>query len=149
MKVQTLAFAFLAFASGAALAQEGGPRSRIAALDTNKDGAITLEEARAPRAAAFSRLDTNSDGSISKQEAEAGRDAMRQRAPGGPGETERRGRGGHGEGFARMDANGDQLLTRDEFINAPNPMFQRFDENKNGVLEAAELAKLPQRGQRS
>jgi hypothetical protein len=44
---------------------------RIARLDTNKDGKLSMAENRAPAAAQFDRLDTNKDGILSVEEQRA------------------------------------------------------------------------------
>jgi hypothetical protein len=46
-------------------------------VDTDNDGAISLDEQRAQATKRFDRLDTNSDGKIDKAERDAARERMR------------------------------------------------------------------------
>jgi hypothetical protein len=46
-------------------------------IDTNGDGAISLDEQHAQADRRFARLDTNSDGKIDKAEGDAARERMR------------------------------------------------------------------------
>jgi hypothetical protein len=70
-----------------------GPGMRGRA-DMDKDGVLTLDEARAPALKLFAYVDRNNDGKVEKAEADAFRDAtMAMRGPGTPG---KHGRGGHG-----------------------------------------------------
>lgn len=65
MKKTIILSAFI-LASGAALAQE----DKLAALDTDNDGRISIEEAAADAelSAAFAELDTNQDGYLTPSE---------------------------------------------------------------------------------
>ena len=51
----------------------GGP-DRILQLDTNQDGKVTRQEARAAAVARFKALDTNKDGVVSGEEASKARE---------------------------------------------------------------------------
>jgi hypothetical protein len=44
-------------------------------------------------------------------------------------------------GLDRLDANGDSQITRAEAQTGAYPMFEKFDANKNGLLEKSELPK--------
>jgi hypothetical protein len=84
MKLKTLsaaaaaaAFAALAFgvqaadekASGGASKPDGGAEAMFKALDKNKDGSISKDEAKGtPHDKDFAKLDKNSDGKLSRQE---------------------------------------------------------------------------------
>jgi hypothetical protein len=126
MRVMFVAAAVLAATTAGALAQGpargGGMLERLMAADTNGDGAITKAEARAAREAAFARLDTDGDGFIAADE----------RA----GKAGKKGKGGFGGG----DTNGDGKISKAEFMAAPYRAFDRFDTNKNDILEASEIA---------
>ena len=39
----------------------------------------------------------------------------------------------------RIDSNGDGKVSKEEFLNAPTMVFDKFDANKDGVLDAQEL----------
>jgi Ca2+-binding EF-hand superfamily protein len=127
--------AVLLFSSCAALAQarEGGA---LELADANNDGKITRQEYIEARAAQFARMDRNSDGVVddadsrqrAKQSGMAKRmaDAMR----------------------GRIDANNDGKISKDEFVNAPTTLFDRFDADKNSELDAKELEAARAAGER-
>lgn len=108
---------------------------RFDGADANRDGVLTAEEARAAftagraerRAAMFARLDTNGDGAISRAEFDARAEARGER--GGPGGW--RGRGGHRGGWGQLDGDG---RTRAEAQARAEAMFARMDANGDGVL---------------
>lgn len=96
--------------------------------------------------ARFDRLDTNKDGQLSAEErkagAEAARKAMAERKggelqdfmPGG-----RRGGGGMGERMmARVDTNGDGMISKAENRAMVEARFARMDAGKDGMAEAGE-----------
>ena len=74
------------------------------------------------RAIRFDEMDKNKDGVLAGDEKVGGR------------------RGGRGI----VDANGDGKVTRAELL-ANAPLFNRLDTNKDGVIDAAELAAIPAR----
>lgn len=130
--------------------------ARFAKGDTNKDGQISAEERRAARphrgpgdpgqqlgttgqgdrearrAKMLARFDTDKDGTLSDAERTAAREARK----GMRGGHHARGLG-HG---ARIDTNGDKLISRDESRTAALAMFDRADANKDGRIDAAERA---------
>lgn len=139
---QWLAAAAVAFTCFAILpygvAQESGEASSQPArpfmrADTNGDGAVTFEELSALRPnlrrERFDLLDSNNDGVLTSADASAGRG--RARHP------------GNGGGFLReADANGDRQVTFDE-LAAVRPQvtrerFARLDRNGDGVLTPAD-----------
>ncbi len=145
--------------AGAAIAQQAAPEAgaphgwarMLAKVDTNKDGAISLDETLAAAKARFAKHDTNNDSKITEQEAMAwrqqhhdmmggkrgggwrrgGEDGPGGRGgPGGPG-----GMGGPGAMLERLDADHDGKLTRAEF----DMPFDRMDANHDGVVDQAEM----------
>jgi uncharacterized low-complexity protein len=49
------------------------------------------------------------------------------------------GKGGEGKcGMGRMDADGDGKVTRDEFMQGHEAMFDKIDQNGDGVIDQAE-----------
>ena len=90
-------------------------------VDADRDGRITRAEAQAARQAAFARIDADGDGYISAQEREAAAAAQRRR------------------GWGRVDADNDGRISRDEFLNQPMRLFDRFDRDGDGVLDASEV----------
>lgn len=60
-------------------------------------------------------------------------------AEGKCGEGMSKGKGGEGKcGMARMDANGDGKITKDEFMQGHEAMFHKIDQNGDGVIDQAE-----------
>lgn len=87
---------------------------RFDRMDANKDGKLTPDEVRPPAPPAAA------DGSAPPPPPSAG--------AGGPG----------GGMFARLDANGDGAIDRDEFRAQAARRFDRMDTNKDGKIDADE-----------
>jgi len=127
---------------------EAKVKEHFAAIDTNKDGVITREEADAYKTAKrqemrdrmFTRLDADKNGQISREEFDAShREGM--------GEGHGRGygmRGMHGRGmmggdlFTKADANSDGKVTLSEATSKALEMFDRADANKDGTVTPEE-----------
>lgn len=129
---------FLAI-SATATAQDRPQRGdRLKALDTNNDGAISLDEANAPQLERFTSIDTNGDGNLTQAEMDASVERRR--------EERRAGR------FAESDTDGNGSISQAEFLanQRGNNLFERLDTNKDEVISAEELAagRQGRRGQR-
>jgi Ca2+-binding EF-hand superfamily protein len=99
--------------------------ARVAAMDTDRDGAITRAEWRGTDEG-FRQQDTNRDGVLSGTE-------VRAVAPGAPSETQAAvGR------FAGMDGDRDGVITRAEW-RGNTQSFRRQDANRDGVLSGQEV----------
>ena len=113
--------------SGVANAQDG---ARLAAADSNGDGAIEWQEVVDMRASGFARMDRNSDGVVNLD------DSPRF----GPGKSR------FTEAFEGLvtnaDANGDGSISKTEMLEAPAPRFTSADVNEDGVLSAEEIESL-------
>jgi hypothetical protein len=97
---------------------------------------LTKAEMLARADARFDAADTNKDGQLSAAERQAGRDKMRAGFEG-----RRGGRGGGGMGermLARVDTNGDGLISRAESRAAAEARFARIDADSDGAIEAGE-----------
>lgn len=121
---------------GSADCPGGGPgkrgaavQERLKAADANNDGFISREEAKAlPRVAAnFDAIDTNRDGQVTGDELRAWHQAHK-------GE-------GRGDGWKKLDANGDGKLSKDEVAGHPRlaNAFDTIDADKDGYLSPEEL----------
>jgi Ca2+-binding EF-hand superfamily protein len=116
--------AVLTFSSCIALAQ-GRDSSALDQADANHDGKVTKQEYNDARAALFARMDRNGDGFIDDADSREGANERGQRAA-----AALRG---------RIDSNGDGKVSKEEFVNAPTMVFDKFDADKNGELDAKEL----------
>jgi Ca2+-binding EF-hand superfamily protein len=119
----------LSAAATAAFAFPGaGPDAMLTKADANKDGVVTRAEFAAMRGETFARLDRNSDGIATLGElprlARSDRPEARQlRAT-----------------LTAADVNKDGKVTRDEFVKAPSPLFERADVNRDNRLDSREIA---------
>lgn len=114
----------------AALALSAAPvpgENLLDKADTNSDGVITRDEARAAREQAFKRADRNSDGVVNDADVPK-RAALaaeyRQRTA---------------QLKTQYDANGDGAVTLAEVQNAPMKAFDAADANKDGVVDKSEV----------
>ncbi|MFT4197445.1 MAG: EF-hand domain-containing protein [Pseudoxanthomonas sp.] len=146
------AWAFAQDADTQAQPQPPGPPAggaQLQKLDTNKDGFISREEAKADSklAADFDKLDKNKDGKLAREELPH----HDRRGPGGPG------RGGQGspgqgqggprgfgggpggrDGLERLDTDHDGRVSKAEATAAANRILQEFDKqdlNKDGYVD--------------
>lgn len=126
MSIKVMTAAVLLLASTFALAQER-ESAALANADADNDGQITRQEYIDARAAQFAKLDRNSDGFI--DDADSRDDAERSQR------SKRMAAAIRG----RLDANDDGKIDKQEFVSAPTMLFDRFDSDKNGVLDAKEL----------
>jgi len=104
---------------------QGRDSAALDQADANHDGKITKQEYTDARVALFARMDRNGDGFIDDSDAREGANERGQRAA-----AALRG---------RIDTNGDGKVSKEEFVNAPTMMFDKFDANKDGVLDATEV----------
>lgn len=93
--------------------------------DTNNDGKVTVDEITADQGRLFGAVDVNGDKVLSVDE------------------FRRRGRLFRSFAtttlFDLLDTNGDQKLTAAEISAPTERWFSRYDENKDGMMEASEL----------
>jgi hypothetical protein len=112
----------------------------LAAADAPADAAIGLAEFQSAARQQMLSADADRDGKLSPAELSAAREAMRGGAT-GPG-APRGGGAGAGRGAGRMfemfDANGDGLLDAAELDAMSARRFQRMDANGDGKVTAAE-----------
>jgi len=124
----TIVLSLVAFGASLAYAEggpRGGQRPSFAQIDTNGDGALTLEEFQNQGQAKFAETDTNGDGQLDVDELTAAAARERGRM------IERL--------MARKDTNGDGMLSYEEMQpREPGRLFERADTDGNGEISQAE-----------
>lgn len=146
----------------------GGPGHAmmlLRAADANGDNSITAAEVDALQAEMFDWMDRNADGFLDEADENPMRARMRaireadraERSDDAPREGRWHrggrdgGRGGH-DGMPphlRADANEDGRVSRAEFLERDNTLFNRLDADENGVVTPDELdAAVEQRRER-
>jgi Ca2+-binding EF-hand superfamily protein len=119
-------------------------------VDANKDGKVTLVEAKAEAQARFTSIDTNKDGRLTTQELEAHHAAKRAEHAKKDGDADHGGkhaawREKHKERgakfFAKVDANGDGAIDAAESVAKAEKMFARMDDNSDGVVTKDEIGR--------
>ena len=118
----------------------------MAALDADKDGALSADEI-ANATAALKKLDKNGDGKVGQDEIRAELEKLR------PPRRERGGRRGGGGGFGggsfldrimEHDKNADGKISASELPAVMAGLMDRGDKNKDGFLEKSEIETLSQ-----
>lgn len=99
-----------------ALAKATGP---VAALDTDNDGTVDLNEINKSATDLFTRLEKDSDGTVDIKEMK-GRVSKKE--------------------FKEADPDNDGTLSKDEFLGMVSGMFKEADPDNDGTLDAKELA---------
>ena len=119
-------------------------------MDANHDGKLDKADRAARMGQRFDRIDANHDGMISRDEfmaAHAGPMAGHGKMGDGKMGDEARAHGGHWRGMkammamhrlGKMDANGDRVITRDEFVAGALARFDAADANHDGKLTPEE-----------
>jgi len=111
-----------------------GKGKMLAKIDTNGDGAIGRDEAPPRMLERFDEIDADGDGKLTDSELAA---AWKKRGP-------RQGPGGkHEANRARLDADGDGVVSAEEFSQRALGWFERADANGDGTVELAELQAMP------
>jgi Ca2+-binding EF-hand superfamily protein len=101
---------------------------RFAAKDTNKDGKLSAEESKMP-AERFTRIDANKDGFLTQEELAQ---KFQPRADGPRGKFGAR-------QFERMDADKNGTVTKAEAVAVAEQRFAKVDVNGDGVITQDEL----------
>ena len=92
--------------------------SALSSIDVAKDGKIDLLEAKAAASAVFDKLDKDSSGVLNRNELKGRLSA---------------------EGWERAGPEGDDSLTRDEYVAFVVKDFEHADTNHDGEVDAKEL----------
>jgi Ca2+-binding EF-hand superfamily protein len=94
----------------------------LSSYDSNKDGVLNLDEAKAAASAMFDKLDTDHDGTLTLMELK-----------GRVSETE----------FSAADRKGDKKLTKEEYLDLVAKAFKAGDVDNDDVLDAGDLKSKP------
>lgn len=137
----------LALASSApALANDPGAKFKM--MDTNSDGMVSATEHAAAVTKMFGEMDANRDGKVTATEMDARHD-MKKVAKAKEPMTSNDAAMDHGamhrekssaEKIAKMDTNGDGMLSAAEHDAGAKTMFSEMDGDGNGSLSQQELA---------
>lgn len=153
--------------SGAAFAEEGKPGAHFVRMwDQDGNGSVSLEEVQARRGDLFTTFDADEDGKLSPaemtafgemmaSEQEDMREDMEGMAGGGMGMKHSMGQGGGmgqgmmgqgmmGEGGGMMmaqDADGDGLISREEFLGGAADGFEMMDRTGDGRIDGDDFGR--------
>lgn len=109
--------------------------------DGDQDGAVSRGEMAAMRTDVFDRIDTDADGLVDP-------DALPRPEAGPPAGGGRFARFGARDPMAEMDANGDGVIARAEFVEAEPRWFSRADADNDGSVTVGELDAFVERMER-
>ena len=125
-----LTFASLAFAADP---KAGKPDAEFAAMDTNKDGKVSVEEHAAASKKMFHMMDANRDGKVTAAEMTAAHPRV-------TGKKAKKSDMSSADKIKVIDTDGDGILTAEEHAAGSRAMFEKMDTDKDGFLTNDELA---------
>lgn len=102
-------------------------QQRFDALDANHDGVVTQAEFVAAASARFQQIDTHGTGKVTAAQIAASPQAHERAARVAA------------RVVKRLDANGDGVVSQDEFLAAARKRFARMDRNGDGYIDAGEM----------
>ncbi|MDF1737832.1 MAG: EF-hand domain-containing protein [Verrucomicrobiales bacterium] len=120
--------------------RDGGPGEMFKRADKNNDGKISKDEVPERAWERLGKLDTDGDGAVSGEEAKAGRPEggrPGEGRPGGPPSKEEA-----AERFAKADKNGDGKLSKDEVPAEHWERLGKLDKDGDNAVSKEEMAAL-------
>ena len=116
-------------------------------LDTNKDGKISIKEAKGPLKNHLKKVDSNNDGFITKEELEKKHKSERRACKDEKGFKQNKGihknRPSAEQVFKDLDTNKDGNIDKNEAKGLLSNHFEKVDSNKDGFITKKELKKTP------
>jgi Ca2+-binding EF-hand superfamily protein len=103
-------------------------KAMLEKLDSNNDGTVSIVEINQMGAKRAAEIDANNDGKITQTEIDTHRAQQR----------EARQAARKAARFAKLDSNGDGIVTTAEFSSAQTARLVAMDTDKNGVISADE-----------
>ncbi|HJW45913.1 MAG TPA: hypothetical protein VJ484_05435 [Lysobacter sp.] len=110
----------------------GNPADKFKAMDTNGDGMISANEHASGVRAMFDRMDANRDGNVTTAEM----DASHKMKGGDKGMQHDM---SSADKIAKMDTNGDGMMSSSEHDAGAQTKFIEMDSDKNGSVSMAEM----------
>ncbi|HEV8694842.1 MAG TPA: hypothetical protein VGQ93_11770 [Lysobacter sp.] len=117
----------------AAAAWANDPTDKFKSMDSNGDGLISADEHAAGARAMFDRMDTNHDGNVTTAEMDAGHKMKMKDDKGMHHDMS------SADKIAKMDTNGDGMLSASEHDASAQAMFDEMDTDKNGSISQEEM----------
>jgi Ca2+-binding EF-hand superfamily protein len=121
LKTLTLASLLAVSLPGAMVVTSGSPAlaaSALAALDTDHDGTVDLNEAKTAATALFDKLDVDHDGTLDHRELGSRISA---------------------KDWVTADPDNDKTISKDEYLAFVEVAFKRADPDNDGTIDAKEL----------
>jgi len=140
MKIKILLTAALVVTATGAFAQDVSEKQFMRRVDRNKDGQVTLAEYQRYRNIVFKAADTDRNNVLSADELTKRRDFVAQSmVNNGNLDAVRTNRYTTNGSLSYNDANGDGVISYDEWVGSVPAWFAKADRNGDNVLTAADF----------
>ncbi len=130
----------------------GDKRAKLAEMDTNGDGAVSLDElttaATAKIQEKFTKMDANGDGQVTEDELTSRKGKGKKGKHGGKYGGKHGGKYGGIMSFDSLDANDDGTVALDELTAYAQEIFTKMDANGDGQVTKDELKALKRKGKK-
>ncbi len=130
----------------------GDKQAKFAEMDTNGDGAVSLDElttaATAKIQERFTKMDTNGDGQVTEDELTSRKGKGKKGKHGGKYGGKHGGKYGGIMSFDSLDANDDGMVALDELTAYAQEIFTKMDANGDGQITEDELKSGKRKGKK-